>query len=53
LAYKKQFNNKLGDNRAKELITDCKNNGWLLQEKRKSPYTLGDYKGLQDEEDIF
>ena len=53
LAYKKQFNNKLGDNRAKELITDCKNNGWLLQEKRKSPYTLGDYKGLQDEKDIF
>lgn len=53
LAYKKQFNNKLGDNRAKELITDCKNNGWLLQEKKKSPYTLGGFKGLQDKQDIF
>lgn len=44
LAYKKQFSKKLGDNRAKELITDCKNNDWLLQEKTKSPYKLGDFK---------
>ncbi|MFI2744198.1 AAA family ATPase [Zhouia sp. PK063] len=48
LAYKNQFKKKLGDNRAKELITDCKNNGWLLQEKTKSPYTLNEYKGLQN-----
>lgn len=53
LAYKKQFKNKLGDNRAKELITDCKNNGWLLQEKRKSPYTLGKFQGLDNEDNIF
>lgn len=44
LAYKNQFKKKLGDNRAKELITYCKNNSWLLQEKAKAPYTLGDYK---------
>lgn len=50
IAYKKQFKKKLGDNRAKELITYCKNNGWLLQEKTKSPYTLGACKGLQDED---
>lgn len=51
LAYKKQFNKKLGDNRAKELITDCKNNDWLLQEKPKAPYNLGDFKDL-DKNDI-
>ena len=53
LAYKNQYQKKLGDNRAKELITDCKNNGWLLQEKQKSPYTLGGFQGLQDDEMIF
>lgn len=44
LAYKKEFKNKLGDNRAKELITDCKNKGWLLQEKLKGPYMLGGFQ---------
>lgn len=53
LAYKNQFKNKLGDNRAKELITDCKNNSWLLQEKPKAPYTLGEFQGLEDDEMIF
>lgn len=53
LAYKNQYLKKLGDNRAKELITDCKNNGWLLQEKQKSPYTLGGFQGLEDDEMIF
>lgn len=53
LAYKNQFKNKLGDNRAKELITDCKNNSWLIQEKPKAPYTLGEFQGLEDDEMIF
>lgn len=53
LAYKNQFQKKLGDNRAKELITDCKNNGWLIQEKPKAPYQLGDFQGLEDDEMIF
>lgn len=53
LAYKNQYQKKLGDNRAKELITDCKNNGWLIQEKPKAPYTLGDFQGLEDDEMIF
>ena len=53
LAYKSQFKNKLGDNRAKELITDCKNNSWLIQEKQKAPYTLGEFQGLEDDEMIF
>lgn len=43
-AYKNQFKNKLGENRVKSLITDCKNSGWLLQEKLKAPYTLGAYE---------
>lgn len=50
LEFKAQFKKKLGDNRAKELITDCKNNGWLLQEKAKGPYTLGSFDGLSDSE---
>ncbi|MBW7866931.1 MAG: AAA family ATPase [Brumimicrobium sp.] len=50
LAYKKQFNKKLGDNRAKDLITDCKNNKWLKQEKLKSPYKLEPYNGLEEDE---
>lgn len=53
LAYKNQFKNKLGDNRAKELITDCKNNAWLLQEKPKAPYILGEFQGLEDKDNIF
>ena len=53
LAYKKEFNKKLGDNRAKELITICKNNDWLIQEKPKGPYVIGKFQGLDDEESIF
>jgi hypothetical protein len=40
LAYKNQFGSKLGDNRAKDFIVDCKNIGYLIQEKAKAPYTL-------------
>jgi predicted ATP-dependent serine protease len=43
LAYKNQFNTAIGVNRAKDLITDCKNNEWLLHEKLKAPYTLGSF----------
>jgi hypothetical protein len=42
-AFKSQLGEKLADNRAKILITDCKNKNWLLQEKAKAPYTLGAY----------
>lgn len=53
LAYKNQFNKKLGDNRAKELITYCKNNDWLIQEKPKAPYILGVFKSLEVEDNVF
>jgi predicted ATP-dependent serine protease len=43
LAYKSQFDKKIGINAVGKLITDCKNNGWLLQEKLKLPYTLGEF----------
>ena len=44
IAYKNQFKKELGMNRAVELITDCSNNGWILQEKAKAPYTFGEFK---------
>jgi predicted ATP-dependent serine protease len=44
LAYKNQFKNSIGTNRAKELLTFCKNQNWLLQSKDKAPYTLGAFK---------
>ncbi|WP_308991670.1 AAA family ATPase [Mariniflexile litorale] len=43
LAYKNQIKTAIGTNRTKLLITDCKNNNWLLQEKAKGHYTLGEY----------
>jgi len=47
IAYKNQYKNKIGDNRTKELITYCKNNDWLIQEKQKAPYTIGQFKDNQ------
>jgi hypothetical protein len=49
IAYKNQFNSSIGTNRAKLLITDCSNNGWLLQEKLKAPYKLGAFKEVEKE----
>lgn len=43
-AYKNQFDSKLADNRAKVLLTYCKNKSWLLQEANGKPYTLGTFK---------
>lgn len=47
-SYKKLFKTSLGDNRAKDLITDCKNNDWLSQEKAKAPYKLEPFQSLED-----
>lgn len=44
LAYKSKFGKSIGTNAVGSLITDCKNNGLLLQEKLRAPYTLGKYK---------
>lgn len=43
IASKKLLGNPLGNNRITELITNCKINNWLKQEKSKAPYQLGDY----------
>jgi hypothetical protein len=43
LASKKQLGKELGTNTITSLITDCKNNNWLIQIKPKAPYTLGEY----------
>lgn len=50
IAYLNQFKLSIGDNRIKDLITDCKNNSWLIQEATKKPYTLGTYKEPLNEE---
>lgn len=44
LAYKKIYSKNLADNKAKELITYCKNEGWLNQEKPKAPYNYYETK---------
>ena len=49
IAYKNQYSKKLADNRTKLLITDCSNNGWLLQEKIKAPYSLGEFKKAESD----
>lgn len=46
IAYKKQLKKDLGDNRIKDLITDCKNNNWLIQSDKGKPYTLGEFNDL-------
>lgn len=44
LHFKDKFKKSIGTNKAKELITHCKNNMWLLQDGNKQPYKLGKYK---------
>lgn len=43
-ASKNQLGKELGTNAITSLITDCKNNRWLLQEKPKAPYRIGSFK---------
>ncbi|TXD46467.1 AAA family ATPase, partial [Polaribacter sp. IC063] len=43
LASKKQLGKALANNSITSLIADCKNNGWLLQEKPRGAYTLGTF----------
>lgn len=46
IAYKNQLKKDLGDNRIKDLITDCKNNNWVIQLEKGQPYTLGEFNNL-------
>ena len=46
-ASKKQLGKELGTNAITALITDCKNNSWLLQEKPKAPYRIGSFKEVE------
>lgn len=43
LAYKSQFGKSIGINAIGKLITYCKNQDWIIQEKPKAPYTLGSF----------
>lgn len=47
IAYQKIIEKSIGDNTAKGLITQCSNNGWLVQEKPKSPYKLGSFEAME------
>ena len=53
LAYKSQYKKSIGINAVGKLITDCKNNGWLLQEKSKAPYTLGQFENDHESESFI
>ncbi len=44
-AHKAQLKKSVGNNKIRELISYMKNMAWLIQEKDRSPYTLGEYKG--------
>ncbi|MDI5899645.1 mobilization protein [Flavobacterium yafengii] len=46
LAYKNQFQKSIGINAVGKLITDCKNNNWILQAEKRAPYTLGEFDEL-------
>lgn len=39
-AYSSQMSGSIGDNRAKDIISKCKDNEWLCQTEKKKPYTL-------------
>jgi hypothetical protein len=41
LAFKSRMKKQIGDNKAKEIITHCKNEGWLIQKSAKGTYKKG------------
>jgi hypothetical protein len=46
LAYKSQFKKEIGKSATEKLITDCKNNNWLIQEAKLKPYKLGEFNSV-------
>lgn len=40
LAFKAEFGKSIGDNLAKSIISQCKNNNWLRQNGHRTPYTI-------------
>lgn len=47
--FKNDFKTTIGDNKAKDIITYCKHNDFLLQSEAKKPYTLGKYKAVEND----
>ena len=41
LAFKLRMKKAIGDNKAKEMIAHCKNEGWLIQKSAKGKYKIG------------
>lgn len=52
LASNNQLSKKLGDNSIKNLIALSKNKGYLIQEKNRGPYSLGEFKPINDDIDF-
>lgn len=42
-AYKQLYNQTIGNNKTKDLITEAKINEWLIQEAERKPYSLGKF----------
>jgi hypothetical protein len=49
-AYSNQMSGSIGDNRAKDIISKCKDSEWLSQSEKKKPYTLLPFNvGLEED----
>lgn len=48
IVYKNQFKKDIGTNSAQKLITHCKNENWILQERNRAPYTLGEFNDVKN-----
>lgn len=44
IAFKQKFGRNIGGNRIKKLVTHCKNQEWLIQEKDRAPYQQGKFQ---------
>jgi hypothetical protein len=52
LAFLKQYKKSIGGNRLVQFIAHCKNEGWLIQEADRKPYTKGEFKPSPIDDDI-
>ncbi|WP_051638139.1 AAA family ATPase [Maribacter sp. Hel_I_7] len=41
--HKRQIEKELSDAKSKKLVDQCKNEGWVVQDAERKPYTLGKY----------
>jgi hypothetical protein len=46
LAFKTILNKSIGENKAKEIITHCRNQNWIIQETTQGKNKIGEFTGL-------